>query len=345
MSSGGMNRAEVYAAGRHLATYTNSTTYFDHGDWLATERARSGVNGSICETITSLPFGDGMNTTGSCSDASPLHFTSKQRDGESSLDFFEARYNSSALGRFMSVDAGAPHAENPQTLNRYIYALNNPLRLVDPDGRDPIDRQLLDHLQHFTAWAEPIAQQHASQLLSDYQAGRPPQAGEGHMTQTDVRHLAQLVHGVPQFGTAVGRLIDPEGEGRFDWVVSDIMWDMSNDLLTQLTTWANSPSTTTAELIAAGRALEHPDADPNATPDKIRETGDKYGGPSSWIPGYIGKIGGAISKISALLAAAAEDDYQAYLKKREEDAILNACLVRTGIKSCVPIENKPTSNH
>ncbi len=37
-SSGGWNRGEVYAGGKHLATYVGGTTYFDQGDWLGTER-------------------------------------------------------------------------------------------------------------------------------------------------------------------------------------------------------------------------------------------------------------------------------------------------------------------
>lgn len=140
-SSGSVNREEVYGAGKHLATYANSTTYFNEGDWLGTERARSGVNGSICETITGLPFGDGMNTSGSCSDPGPMHFTGKQRDGESGLDDFDARYYGSGLGRFTSPDWSAhadtvPYAEmyDPQSLNLYAYVGNNPLGKTDATG-------------------------------------------------------------------------------------------------------------------------------------------------------------------------------------------------------------------
>lgn len=140
-STGGWWIGEVFAGGRHLATYTNNTTYFDHADWLGTERARTAVNGTLCETVTSLPFGDGQTTSGSCSDASPLHFTGKQRDTESNLDYFGARYNSSNLGRFMSPDWSAvpttvPYAKlnNPQTLNLYTYVGNNPISGLDPDG-------------------------------------------------------------------------------------------------------------------------------------------------------------------------------------------------------------------
>lgn len=68
-------------------------------------------------------------------------FTGKQRDSESGLDYFGARYFGSALGRFTSTDWSGkpqpvPYADltNPQSLNLYGYVLNNPLSRVDPNG-------------------------------------------------------------------------------------------------------------------------------------------------------------------------------------------------------------------
>lgn len=62
--------------------------------------------------------------------------TSKERDAETGLDYFGARYYSGAQGRFTSPDpllnSGRP--TNPQSWNRYAYTLNNPLRYVDPTG-------------------------------------------------------------------------------------------------------------------------------------------------------------------------------------------------------------------
>jgi RHS repeat-associated protein len=113
-ASGATLRAEIYAGERHLATWTpasGGSTFFNHADWLGTERARtfgSGPNAGLrCEKITSLPFGDGMVTqqeNGGCGDPSPNHFTGKERDSESGLDYFGARYNASSLGRFMTAD-------------------------------------------------------------------------------------------------------------------------------------------------------------------------------------------------------------------------------------------------
>jgi RHS repeat-associated protein len=67
-------------------------------------------------------------------------FTGKERDSESGLDYFGARYYGSSMGRFMSPDPIKITDErllNPaNTLNLYSYAANNPLKYVDLDGQD-----------------------------------------------------------------------------------------------------------------------------------------------------------------------------------------------------------------
>ena len=70
-----------------------------------------------------------------------MEFTGKERDSETGLDYFGARYFSSAQGRFTSPDWSTtpqpvPYANlnDPQTLNLYSYVRNNPLSNVDADG-------------------------------------------------------------------------------------------------------------------------------------------------------------------------------------------------------------------
>jgi RHS repeat-associated protein len=65
-------------------------------------------------------------------------FTGKERDSESGLDNFIARYDSSSLGRFMTPDPSNFGAidESPQTWNAYSYVANNPLNAVDSRGLD-----------------------------------------------------------------------------------------------------------------------------------------------------------------------------------------------------------------
>jgi RHS repeat-associated protein len=135
-SGGGACKYEAFVGNRHLATYGGSMK-FSHSDWLGTERVRTTNTGAVCESIASLPFGDGQTTTGGCYHTSPLHFTGKERDAESGLDSFGARYDSSSLGRFMTPDSPSyANHTNPQSWNLYAYAVNNPVSFRDADGHE-----------------------------------------------------------------------------------------------------------------------------------------------------------------------------------------------------------------
>ena len=128
----------VFWEGNLLGTYTGNTYaqsnwQFAVHDWTGTKRATSNLDGTSYTTIQSLPFGDFQYISGSVSDPSEHHFTGKERDIESNLDYFPARYYNSNLGRFMSPDWSSapdtvPYADfnNPQSLNLYSYAGNNP---------------------------------------------------------------------------------------------------------------------------------------------------------------------------------------------------------------------------
>jgi RHS repeat-associated protein len=136
--SGNWIRGEMFVGHNHVATYYLGATYFNHSDWLGTERARTpSTGGSPCETTASLPFGDGQVAAGSCGAPSNRHYTGKERDAESGLDNFGARFNSSNLGRFMSPDPiniMKQKLSDPEQWNMYSYAVNSPLRFIDPLG-------------------------------------------------------------------------------------------------------------------------------------------------------------------------------------------------------------------
>jgi len=102
-----------------------------------------------------LPFGEELfapqglrsATLGySGSDGLRHQFTQKERDIETGLDYFDARYYGSTQGRFTSPDPYNPIVDSeeeedfsqylgqPQNWNRYVYVWNNPLRYIDPNG-------------------------------------------------------------------------------------------------------------------------------------------------------------------------------------------------------------------
>lgn len=153
-------------------------------DQLGTPRIVLDKTGSFAGTKRHdyLPFGEelfaetGGRTTGQgytavdnvAADGVRQRFTSKERDIETKLDYFDARYYSSEQGRFTGVDPFnialdvQEEAKNnpkkaaaklqvylslPQQWNRYSYAVNNPLLYVDPSGEaiqlsnDPAERE------------------------------------------------------------------------------------------------------------------------------------------------------------------------------------------------------------
>ncbi|WP_320447927.1 RHS repeat-associated core domain-containing protein [Candidatus Roseilinea sp. NK_OTU-006] len=60
-----------------------------------------------------------------------------QRSDATGLYFYNARYYSPLIGRFISADSIVPEAGNPQALNRYMFVYGNPLKYTDPSGHDP----------------------------------------------------------------------------------------------------------------------------------------------------------------------------------------------------------------
>jgi RHS repeat-associated protein len=115
-------------------------------DQLGTPRMIFDQTGSLATTKRHdyLPFGEelfagtGGRTTaqGYTGDNIRQKFTSKERDNETGLDYFGARYYGSMQGRFTSPDEflNSGRIESPQSWNRYGYVLNNPLAFTDPTG-------------------------------------------------------------------------------------------------------------------------------------------------------------------------------------------------------------------
>jgi RHS repeat-associated protein len=151
----------VYDAQGHLAqeystaTPTDTGTSYLFGDQLGSTRLITDASGGIKKRFHYLPFGEeilssfaggrtdamGYNDGGTVglTDKQRLKFTSKERDAETGLDYFGARYFSSAQGRFTSAHNGAGPFDfiDPQSLNRYTYGFNRPTTVIDPDGHWP----------------------------------------------------------------------------------------------------------------------------------------------------------------------------------------------------------------
>ncbi|MBI5653891.1 MAG: DUF2380 domain-containing protein [Chloroflexi bacterium] len=111
-----------------------ATVTYLHGDHLGSTSVASTQSGAFHSRQTYYPFGAVRTTEGTL--PTDYTFTGQKRDNEANLMFYNARYYDPGIGRFTPPDTIVPEPGNPQTLNRYSYVNNNPLRYVDPTGHD-----------------------------------------------------------------------------------------------------------------------------------------------------------------------------------------------------------------
>jgi RHS repeat-associated protein len=138
-----------YKGGQLLIRAAGSERYWMVLDKFGTPRMLVLKTGALADIRRHdfYPFGEeidassGARTTtagyyGAFNEGVNQQFTGKERDGETTLDYFGARYYSSGLGRFVSVDPLDLSGEvaDPQSWNRYSYVTNRPLLFIDPTG-------------------------------------------------------------------------------------------------------------------------------------------------------------------------------------------------------------------
>jgi RHS repeat-associated protein len=141
-----------------------------HVDAVGSVRAVTDQSGNVVRRHDYFPFGDGpVEVTAG---AEPLRFTGKERDAETGLDYFGARYYAQHSGRLTTVDPVLNTEAaliDPQRWNRYSYALNNPTAYVDQDGRDPQRaRAALLAVDSAAAYFGPVAWATAGALTAGY---------------------------------------------------------------------------------------------------------------------------------------------------------------------------------
>jgi RHS repeat-associated protein len=124
----------VYGLGLIARVAPNGEARYYHYDPIGSTVALTDLNGQITDTYTYDPFGQVMNLQQSTDN--PFRFVGQfgVMDEGFGLNYARARYYSPELGRFFGQDLLRGSLSNGQTLNRYVYALNNPVRLVDVSG-------------------------------------------------------------------------------------------------------------------------------------------------------------------------------------------------------------------
>ncbi len=121
----------VYGNGQRMARLEpDGTVDYYLNDHLGSARVMAGSGWSA----NYYPFGEIASQTGSDEDTR-YDFTGQERDWETGLMYFGARYYDPGIGRWLSVD---PEVDRYTSFSPYHYCYNNPIVTVDPTGKDGI---------------------------------------------------------------------------------------------------------------------------------------------------------------------------------------------------------------
>jgi RHS repeat-associated protein len=133
--SGNINEEYIFFNGARIARVDrpSGTVHYYFSNHLGSHAVVTSAAGACEQDIEYYPYG-GVVADHCPNVAQHYKFTGKERDTESGLDNFGARYYGSSMERMMSPDPVGGSLANPQTLNKYAYVMNNPLRYSDPTG-------------------------------------------------------------------------------------------------------------------------------------------------------------------------------------------------------------------
>jgi RHS repeat-associated protein len=123
--------------------------YFYHPDHLGSSSVSTPLNnhwitdgsGNAIQHLHYLPFGEDWVDQRNASWNAPYTFSGKEKDVETGYSYFGARYYDSGLSIWLSVD---PMSDKYPNLTPYNYCANNPVILVDPDGREVFDASIMN---------------------------------------------------------------------------------------------------------------------------------------------------------------------------------------------------------
>jgi RHS repeat-associated protein len=202
--SGTLKAEYVFFDGERVARKdfpSNAVSYY-FSDHLKTASVITDSAGNIKSESDFYPWGGELQFVNN--DSNHYKFTGKERDSETQLDYFGARYYSNGLGRFVTSDWSAtpvpvPYADltDPQSLNQYSYVRNIPTVKVDADGHDggvgtdvEVDMEMVKQtLQQLGPAAGPLL----------------AVAGTVGLVVTDVIGIAIIGHEIAHPSTTVGQ--------------------------------------------------------------------------------------------------------------------------------------------
>lgn len=124
----------IYANNQRMAKIENDKIYYYHNDPLGSPVAITDGAGNVVWKADYEPFGESFNEV-SLDGGNNVMYNSKELDSDTDLLYYGARYYNANIGRFITPDKMEfSDINDPQSLNRYIYVKNNPMKYRDEKG-------------------------------------------------------------------------------------------------------------------------------------------------------------------------------------------------------------------
>jgi RHS repeat-associated protein len=173
---GGGSGVEMYILGIEGAVakynYNEDKLYFYTKDHLGSNRIMTDSSGYPVWMSNYYAFGSEFSPTS----GNDYKFTGKEFDSKEGLYYYGARYYDPVIGRFTQADIVRGDLNKPQSLNRYAYTLNNPLKYVDPTGSKEIEADAT-----FVAQQQPLSAEDSLYIEHGSQQSNTPMVNFGGM--------------------------------------------------------------------------------------------------------------------------------------------------------------------
>jgi len=121
-----------FVGGQRIAMRKAGVVYYLHGDHLGSASLATDAGGAKMSEMRYTPFGE----TRFGDAPTDRRFTGQREEAGIGLYDYGARFYLVSVGRFVSSDTIIPDLAKPQSLNRYSYVNNNPLKYIDPTGHE-----------------------------------------------------------------------------------------------------------------------------------------------------------------------------------------------------------------
>jgi len=163
-----------YANGQRIATRDKDGLKFNHADILGSASKTSNTSGAEVRAIRYDPWGATQAAWGSGTAVVKYTYTGKEQDA-TGLYYYGARYYDPALGRFLTLDAMG---------GNYVYANNNPVKYIDPDGN-------VSTAQNWGESRVPMSMIPGTPQYNAYQDSIRPSISGGSISEEDARSVLE----------------------------------------------------------------------------------------------------------------------------------------------------------